>query len=592
MIRPLDAWTLRRLVTGLHVNGELQALSGPFRLLGDRLADLPVRDRQNALEGFLAGREDAAEIVLALADVDPTGSPPHPGPDDPVDDWPPLRFGELPGVEPFPVDVLPMPAARLVIEGAEAIGCPRDFVALPALAVAGGIIGRSISLFLKHNYFAGATIFASCVGPPSDGKTPALKAVAAAVRRIDKSLEAEHEQAMERWQEECSRDGPNGKKRKPPPPPKPQRIDIDDITMEALPLILADNPRGLLMIRDELTAFVMGMNQFKGGKGNDRANALKLWSGDAIKKDRVNHENNVPIRCPHPTLSIVGGMPPDMLGALLDPKGRADGFIDRFLLAYPDPRPVADWSERGIPEETIDDWSGLVARLWARPMNVKEGRPVPHVAHFTPEGKAAWRGHYDSHADEMNRADFPPQLRGPWGKLREYAGRLTLILACLDLAADPTAEPSDVPAVGPRIVDDAWRLVAYFKSHSRRVHAAIALGSGIGGSPVVRAIVEWVRAGRRSSFSERDVKQARRWIDSEKLAEALDYLTDRNVIRPQEVPSDRPKVGRPSSPVFDVNPALLNTQNPQNTQNPLSTEGRDRGFEDSEDFESERGGEL
>ena len=149
---------------------------------------------------------------------------------------------------------------------------------------------------------------------------------------------------MERWKLDAA-GLPKGSK--PPPPPKPRRIDIDDATMEVLPIILADNPRGLIMIRDELSAFILGMNQFKGGKGNDRSNALKIWSGDRIVKDRVNHENNEPIRCPHPALSIVGGLTPDMLGELADPRGRADGFIDRFLLAYPDPLPVADWSEPG-----------------------------------------------------------------------------------------------------------------------------------------------------------------------------------------------------------------------------------------------------
>jgi len=361
--------------------------------------------------------------------------------------------------------------------------------------------------------------------------------------------------------------------------------------MEALPLIFADNPRGLVMVRDELTAFMTGMNQFNGGKGNDRAIALKLWSGDAIKKDRVGHENNAPIRCQHPSLSIVGGMPPDMLGALLDPRGGADGFIDRFLLAYPDPRPVADWTERGIPEETVEDWGEVVAQLWARSMSDKEGRPVPHVAHFTPEGGTAWRGHYRAHTEEMNRPDFPPQLRGPWGKLREYAGRFALILACLDHAADPTGKPAEVPAVGRRHVDDAWRLVAYFKSHARRVHTSIALGSGIGGSLVVRAVVAWVRDGSRSSFSERDVKQARRWIDPEKLTEALDYLAGRNAIRSRESPAERPKPGRPSSPIYDLHPALLDTRNPQNTRNPPPIAAPSRSFEDSEYSEDERGGE-
>jgi hypothetical protein len=362
---------------------------------------------------------------------------------------------------------------------------------------------------------------------------------------------------------------------------------VDDITLEAVPIILADNPRGLVMVRDELAALLLGLNQYKaGGKGSDRPALLKIWSGDGITRDRVQNENGVPIRCPSPCLSIIGGLTPDMLGALSDPKGRADGFIDRFLVAYPDPLPVASWSEAGVPDDVAEAWCALVARLWVRPMSAKDGAMVPQVARFSPEGKAAWRERFDAHAAEMNAPDFPPALRGPWGKLREYAGRLALILACMEHAADPTADPEAVPVVGPRTVVNAWRLVAYFKSHTRRVHAAVALGPGVGGGPVVRAIVAWIRDGRRLSFSERDIKQARRWITDDDLAAALAYLTARNAIRPHEAPTDGPKIGRPASPVYDVNPVLLDSQNPQNAQNPTA----DRCFEDSEGFEDEEGG--
>jgi putative DNA primase/helicase len=41
-----------------------------------------VKARQNAWEGFLTGRDDRDQIILALADVDPTGPPPEPGADD------------------------------------------------------------------------------------------------------------------------------------------------------------------------------------------------------------------------------------------------------------------------------------------------------------------------------------------------------------------------------------------------------------------------------------------------------------------------------------------------------------------------------
>lgn len=563
MLTPYDAWTLAALMADLPLNGELAAVSAEWRPLAAMLAAAPFLDRGRILDANLATRPDRAAIVRAVADADPTGPPPAAGSAPPSSVWPTLRLEELPPVEPFPVDVLPGPAARLATEGAAAIGCPRDFLGVPILAVAAGTIGRSVSLMLKSGYFASPVVFAANVGPPSDGKTPALKAAAAAVREISDRLAAEHAQAMEGWQAESERPGPDAKKRKPPPPPKPQRIDIDDATMEVLPVILADNPRGLVMVRDELSALILGMNQYKaGGKGSDRANLLKIWSGDRIVKDRVNHDANIPIRCPHPALSIVGGMTPDMLGELVDPKGRADGFLDRFLLAYPDPLPVADWSDRGIPEDVAADWCSLIARLWMRPLDAREGRTVPHVAHFTPEGEARWVELYNAHTAEMNAPDFPPYLRGPWGKLREYAGRLALILTLMHHAADPTADALIVPKVGPRNVDDAWRLVAYFKSHARRIHAAIACGPVNGTMRAVRSIVEWVRDGRLATFKEHDLKQARRWIKGDDLADALSVLTDRGAIRECPAPDLGPKGGRPPLPSYEVNPTLLVTQNP------------------------------
>jgi len=556
MMPPSAAWRLTRVLAGMDINGELDAMAEPWKGMASHLAELPPPYREAAFQAMLAARSDRDELVIDLANQRPDQPPPEDD-EDAIEEWKPIRLGTLPPVDAFPVDVLPTAVGNLVIQGADSIGCPHDFLGVPVLAIAGGAVGRSVSLMLKNGYFASTIIFGACIGPPSDGKTPALKAVAAAIRKIDDALAAEHAQAIQRWNDTCDQAGPDKKKTKPPPPPRPRRIDVDDITMEALPLILADNPRGLIMIRDELTALILGMDQFKGGKGNDRSNAIKLWSGESIKKDRVNHENNIPVRSPHPSLTIVGGLPPDMLGELLDPKGRSDGFIDRFLLDYPDPLPVACWSDKGIPEAITDEWCAIVARLWYRTLNVKEGRLVPHVASFTPAGKARWEALYNAHKDEMNADDFPPALRGPWGKFREYAGRLTLILALLHHAADPTADPQIVPKVGPRDVENAWKLISYFKSHARRVRVAISCGRGIGGGYVVKAIVEWIRSGSRQSFSERDIKQARRWIGLSELADALSFLVHVNAIRAHAVSPIKPKGGHPPAQSYDVNPAIF-----------------------------------
>ncbi len=197
-----------------------------------------------------------------------------------------------------------------------------------------------------------------------------------------------------------------------------------------------------------------------------------------------------------------------------------------------------------------------------------EGAEHPHVAGLTRQAKAAWQRLYNAHSEEMNHPGFPPSLRGPWAKLREYAGRLTLVLCLMDHAADPTADASIVPSATERHVENAWRLIAYFKSHAKRVHAAVNLGVAGPEAAAARAIVSWLRDGARATFTESQVKQARRWIEPEPLAKALAYLAKSNAIRVQEAPQGTAKPGRPPSPVYDVNPALLVTRNPDNPVNP------------------------
>lgn len=557
-----DAWIVRRLLCDKALNaGEIEAVGVKFQPLAVQLAGLPLGDRQKAFNAFLDGRSDDQDILTAVTNADPEGQAPDLGEQEGDDDgWGPIRVVSMALAPSFPLDVLPDDAARLVEEGAASIGCPPDFIAVSMLAVAGGAIGRSVALLLKPNYFASSCLYVACVGPPSNGKTPAFKVAIDPIRRIGSSLAADHERDMQRGQESELQE----KKSKPAPKPKPRRIDVDDITMEAVPMRLADNPRGLIMLRDELSALLLGMNQYKGGKGSDRSVILKIWSGDAITRDRVLDPSGIPLRCPHPCMSILGGLPPDMLGALHDDKGSADGFTDRFLFTFPEPVKRPEWSELGIPPSITDAWAGIVERMWDRPMRHHEGKDVPHVAHFTPEGKAAWKEANDQHVAEMNDPGFLPSMSGPWGKLGEYAGRFALILACLRHASDLTLDAKAVPEVGHEEVKNAWRLVDYFKAHAQRAHSAIARGSGIGGSETVQVIVKWLRDDSRSSFTERDLTQARRSIDRDDLSEALTYLADRNVVRPREAPTGNR--GRPGSPVYDVNPALLITQKPQNTQ--------------------------
>jgi len=59
-----------------------------------------------------------------------------------------------------------------------------------------------------------------------------------------------------------------------------------DCTREALCDLLRENPRGLLVHRDELAGWARSLNQYKGGKGNDKQFWLNLWSGEPVAVNR------------------------------------------------------------------------------------------------------------------------------------------------------------------------------------------------------------------------------------------------------------------------------------------------------------------
>ena len=93
----------------------------------------------------------------------------------------------------------------------------------------------------------------------------------------------------------------------------------------------------------------------------------------------------------------------------------------------------------------------------------------PFLVGLTPDAKPRWQALMDSLIHEMNDPDFPPHLRGPWSKLKVYAARLALILHFLRFVN----KDADTQHVDGASVRRAALLISYFKSHARKVLAAM-----------------------------------------------------------------------------------------------------------------------
>ncbi len=379
---------------------------------------------------------------------------------------------ELPGAPRFPVDSLPESCRRFLKEAATSISCAPDLVAVPLLGLLSAGIGNSRQVQLKRGWKESAALFAVVVAEPGDKKTPAQKGALAplwqAQKRLKTEYQAEHEvfeEELRHWEVERKVAGQEAE----PAPAKPKEpllksVVVDDVTVERLADILDENPRGVTSAQDELSGWVLAMNQYKaGGKGADRQFWLRVWSNAPVKVDRKSRK--VPAIIAEPWVSVVGSIQPEILPELHI--GRNDGMLDRFLYSYPEPLRAKHTDEKvsAAAEHAVLELYEKLANL---EMPECDGEPFPSTVPMTKEAWEVFKELADELSEEAHALGFPRRLRGAWSKLEAYLGRLSLILALCRVV-----ESDEREQVEARDVFAASVLVNYFKAYARRVFGGL-----------------------------------------------------------------------------------------------------------------------
>ncbi len=332
----------------------------------------------------------------------------------------------LPTIKPllgeFPTDTLAEWVKAFVEHAARALGVPTDFVAIPVLVDISVGIGNARSIQLRKDWTEYARIFAGVIGVSGATKSPAQQL---GLRSLTFSHNAE---------------------------PGNRRF-TSDVTIEKLAELLDKHPRGILLYRDELSAWVRAMNQYRSGKGADRQFFLQTWGGSPLTVDRMN---GMELFIPHPFLSVVGGLPPDMIGELEDAQGREDGFVPRIVFAWPDPVPVR-WTDDEVPDSVAREYDEHLQALYDLSDNV--------VLPLTPAAKGFFTNWHDVHCQEGEDTNLSSFMQAVYSKLRGYGGRFALIHA---VCSNPGAAVVDVESVAA-----AAAQIEYFKRQAFKVDAAL-----------------------------------------------------------------------------------------------------------------------
>ncbi len=472
---------------------------------------------------------------------------------------PPVIRNEVPPA-PFPLDCLPAPLRDYALEVAQSMPCPVDMPACHILAAAATAIGNTRQLKLKTSWYERSRLWIALVSKPGSKKSPAAKAAQRPIRqeqrRLRKKYEAdirEYNAALLQWKA----DADQAKKDKQPPPPEPKepvegQVFTTDTTREALADLLKENTRGLVLVRDELAGWARSLNQYKGGRGDDKQFWLSLWSGEMIFVNRRGRK----VHIDDPFICVVGNLPPDVLSELNDERSREDGFIHRILFAWPDPVPPG-WTDLEPDPLTIQAYADVFRKLFSLKMRPgKNGEGRPRTLRFTADGKKLFVEFSRQLAADLVDETFPDQLRGPWSKFEGYCARLALVLhVCRYVCGETTSRDVDGPSV-----DAAVRLIEYFQAHARRVYPMLQSEAGIRLEKDVQAVLAWIARRGEPSFTwhqcYRDLGD--RFQSPDELSKVLELLGDRGFIR-ERSQERQGKTGRKPKGAYDVHPSVFAT---------------------------------
>lgn len=334
---------------------------------------------------------------------------------------------------PFPTVALPEAVRGLVTAGAAAIGCDPAYIALPLLAVLGAAIGNSRRIRLKKAWTEPAIVWTAIVGNSGTVKSPALDLALRPVR----ALQAKSFAFM-------------GKT-------PPTRYLTNDATIEAIAGLLQKQPRGILLASDELSGWLRSHDAYKSGRAGDTAKWLELHGGRALTIDRKSADRPV-IYIPNASVSITGGIQPEILRACLGHEHLFDGLAARLLMGWP-ARTVKRWREADVSDDTSHCIDLVVQRLyWLEPATDEAGEPYPKPIRLSVEGKRSWVDFYNRFA--VVQQALSAELASAAAKIEGYAARLSLIVHCVrqvadELPADALIDEASV-AAGVAIAEWCW----------------------------------------------------------------------------------------------------------------------------------------
>jgi hypothetical protein len=454
----------------------------------------------------------------------------------------------------LPMEVLPARLRMLTLGFCEARKLPSDYVFGAILGACAGTIGNRVRLVNTDGELEALSVFVIEVGPPSVGKSAAMRVVQTPILAIESEMTRAHtamtngnsnpqlDKFDKRIHEAVARRLAleEGLATQDEAVPTPPGLMLSEFTGAGLLDELRSDRNGRLILNDEIS----GAFAYASANQGHRARTLLLKGFDGVPhtgRSKVDGRVHVPAVM----LSMLGATQPARLRALID--AVQDGLAARVWWFYPDVAPTAAMAVEPGPTSEL---KALLTKLVALAPAGGDGPEYSAGLPLAPDTMGILQSSSERWVGQMRLTDGP--FRDALGRAAQYARRLAAILAIVEHAGSgrdglpARVERADVEAA-VAIVD------RYLLPMAERVLGAARTPRESDAARLVRFLA---RMGLDVVNVRADIHRAAGSPvrDPEAVAEALEELRLRHIVRP--VARNEMGPGRPSICV-EVNPAIF-----------------------------------
>lgn len=508
-------------------------------------------------------------------------------------DWgePELIQNTLLPVESLEIQYIPEPYRDWISDVAERMQCPPDFIAVAAIVATASIVGAGCGIKPKQmdEWLVIPNLWGGIVGRPGMLKTPAVSEIMQILNQFEteskkkfdgglaeysadlevfKASKEALKSAMLNSQKKILKSNfsnmtndPDSLKKQfihlqEPDKPIWKRYKTNDATIEKLSELLADNPRGLLIYRDELIGLLSTWD--KEGREGDRAFFLEAWNGyGSLTTDRIGrgtvHTENL-------CISIFGNTQPAKLTRYLDHAIRGldnDGLLQRFqLLIYPDEpqhwKLIDRKPNHQAKQRAVHILKNLSEMDFTQYGATKEGQDRFAYFRFDEESQKLFYQWLTSLENQKLKTDDQPILLEHLAKYRSLMPTLALLFHLIDIADKKSTNKISMTATINAI---AW--CDYLESHAQRIYS---MAINIANQAAMKLAKKIQEGELLNGFSLRDVYR-KHWSlldDKETIKKACNELIEANWLRQSR---NSPEGGRPKSILYWINPKIVQKKN-------------------------------